>query len=84
MEYGQRGCKMPIQQFVNFHLIANYVMHGIHIAYIDIDFSDGSCCPECGSIPEIVVCDATTVSFRRKMLIQKNVDENTEMIAGGR
>lgn len=56
-----------------------------YLNLLDIDFSDGSCCPECGSVPEIVICDATTVSFRRKMLIQDNVvDENTEMIAGGR
>ena len=56
-----------------------------YLNLLDIDFSDGSSCPECGTLPEIVICDATTVSFRRKMLIQENVvGENTEMIAGGR
>ena len=48
---------------------------------LDIDFSDGSCCPECGSTPETVVCDATTVSFRRKMVLQDTIinptSENT-------
>ena len=56
-----------------------------YLNLLDIDFSDGSCCPQCGSVPEIVVCDATTVSFRRKMLIQEKVaSEDTNVIAGGR
>ena len=56
-----------------------------YLNLLDIDYSDGSCCPECGSVPEIVVCDATTVSFRRKMLIQENVvDGNSAKISRGR
>jgi hypothetical protein len=52
-----------------------------YLELLDIDYSDGSCCPECGCNPETVVCDATTVSFRRKMVLQESIvnptSENT-------
>ena len=33
---------------------------------LDIDYSGGFCCEMCGSEPQIVVCDATTLGFQRK------------------
>ena len=44
-----------------------------YLKLLAIDFSNGSSCPECGSTPATVVCDATTVSFRRKMVLQETI-----------
>ena len=37
---------------------------------LDIDFAAGSICSECGPVPDIVVCDATTVAFRKSMVLR--------------
>lgn len=34
---------------------------------LDIDYSDGFMCDECGSCPNVVIMDATTLSFRRDL-----------------
>ena len=36
-------------------------------AFLDIDYSEGFMCVECGSCPDIVIMDATTLSFRKDL-----------------
>lgn len=40
-----------------------------YLKLLDINYSEGSICPECGPTPNIIVCDATTVAFCRKMVL---------------
>ena len=44
-----------------------------YLKLLDLDYSSSCCCPECGCAPEAVVCDATTVSFRRKMVLRDDI-----------
>ena len=44
------------------------VLHS-YLKLLDINYSEGSICPECGPTPNIIVCDATTVAFCRKMVL---------------
>lgn len=37
---------------------------------LEIDYTASSTCSECGPEPEIVVCDATTVAFRKTMVLR--------------
>ena len=38
---------------------------------LDINYLEGFVCEECGPIPAIVVCDATTIGFQRKFVTEK-------------
>ena len=43
---------------------------------LDYDESDGFSCDKCGDCPDIVICDGTSLGFRRQLLnslIDKNV-----------
>ena len=33
---------------------------------LDINYEDGFVCGRCGAYPEVVLCDATTLGFRRE------------------
>ncbi len=44
-----------------------------YLKLLATDFSDGSCCPECGSTPATVVFDAAIVLFQRKMVLQESI-----------
>lgn len=35
---------------------------------LDVDYSVGNTCRQCGPEPDVVVCDATAVAFRKTML----------------
>ena len=50
----------------------NQLRHGwySYLELLDIDYSAGSSCPECGPVPAIVVCDATAVAFKKKMVVR--------------
>ena len=37
------------------------------LAHLDIDYSKGFQCKECGSNPHTIVMDATSLSFRREL-----------------
>jgi hypothetical protein len=45
------------------------------LGLLDIDYTAGSVCAECGPEPEVVVCDATTVAFRKTMVLRCDPDE---------
>ena len=34
---------------------------------LDIDYSDGFMCDKCGSCPDVLIMDATTLSFRKDL-----------------
>ena len=36
---------------------------------LDVDFEEGFVCEECGSNPKIIVCDGTSLGFKRSLLM---------------
>ena len=46
----------------------------LHLLYIN--FSTASTCSECGPVPDIVVCDATTVAFRKTVVLRCDSRQN--------
>ena len=36
---------------------------------LDIDLTKGFCCDVCGTSPDLVVCDGTSLGFRRELLM---------------
>ena len=39
-----------------------------YLSILDIDYPSGFVCPRCGDQPRSVVCDATSLAFRRQLL----------------
>ena len=44
-----------------------------YLNLLDIDFSNGFCCKVCGSTPDLIIMDATSLSFRRALDSWSNV-----------
>ena len=52
---------------------------------LDIDYKKGFCCPVCGQYPEVLSCDATTLSFRRTFALCMSfggTESDQEQLAG--
>lgn len=43
------------------------------LSLLDVDISSGFMCPHCGSSPNIVICDGTSLAFRRQLLKSASV-----------
>ena len=39
-----------------------------YLNILDIDYPNGFVCPKCGDQPKTIVCDATSLAFRRQLL----------------
>ena len=50
----------------------------------DIQMQDGFTCPVCETSPTIIICDGTSLSFRRQLLVSvpEQVDENAPVFKG--
>ena len=52
---------------------------------LDVDFTSGFSCSECGQYPSIILCDATSLGYRRKYSrsLQDSPNEvNRDMLEG--
>jgi len=52
-----------------YHWLKASWYHYLHI--LDIDYANGFKCPSCsveGNTPNIIICDATSLAFRRELL----------------
>ena len=56
-----------------YHWLRASWYHYLHI--LDIDYSNGFICPKCADQPKTVVCDATSLAFRRQLLPTDSEDE---------
>ncbi len=61
-------CGEDIKQFPYHWLRASWY-HDLNI--LDIDYPAGFTCPKCGDEPKTIVCDATSLAFRRDLLPTK-------------
>ena len=53
-----------------YHWLRSSWYHYLNL--LDIDYSTGFICPKCGKEPRIIVCDATSLAFRRELLPTKD------------
>jgi hypothetical protein len=49
-----------------------------YLSILDIDYPSGFVCPKCGDQPRSVVCDATSLAFRRQLLPTEEVSTCTD------
>ena len=58
---------------------------------LDIDFTHVSVCQECGSNPEVIICDGTDVGMKKDLIpdiakssLQGNINLQTQLIRGSK
>lgn len=49
-----------------------------YLSILDIDYPSGFVCPKCGDQPRSMVCDATSLAFRRQLLPNEEVSPCTD------
>ncbi len=52
-----------------------------YLNILDIDYPSGFVCPKCGDQPKTIVCDATSLAFRRQLLPTEEVSPCTDEYA---
>ncbi len=57
------------QSFTYNHYLQSWYAF-LHL--LDINFSDGFCCAHCGTTPSVVVMDATSLAFRKSLVLQNS------------
>ena len=62
--HGYVDTKMLIEKFKYNHFRCGWYSF-LHL--LDIDYFDNYCCKLCGDKPDVVIMDATSVSFRRAL-----------------
>lgn len=45
---------------------------------LDIDYNEAFRCPLCSTEPEVVICDATSLAFRRDLLSDSQTKDETD------
>lgn len=56
-----------------------------YLSLIDINYCGGFVCPKCGDQPMVVVCDATSLAFRRRLLpmdSEQHVTDEPDLLRG--
>lgn len=51
---------------------------------LDIEYSEGFNCPECGDEPEVVIMDGVTIGIRKSFLPWQKLTEKVEQVFDGR
>ena len=69
---GQRSFKTSFP----YHWLKAAWYHYLNILYVD--YQSGFMCPKCGEQPTSVVCDATSLAFRRQLLPSDEVSPSTD------
>lgn len=74
------GDKLFDAVFLYYMLRASWYKY---LSLLDIDFGVGFRCPKCFAQPDIVICDATSLAFRRSMLkSHKPIEDANEVLDG--
>ena len=55
-----------------YHLLRVSWYH--YLSLLDIDYPEGFTCHKCSVSPRIVICDATSLAFRRQLLQAGDVE----------
>lgn len=54
-----------------------------YLELLDIDYPHGFTCPKCSSMPDIIVCDATSLAFRRQLLKVPTLERPSDTVLDG-
>lgn len=49
-----------------------------YLSLLDIDFEQWNVCDKCGSSPDIIICDGTSLGFRKQLLLMTADDQDND------